>query len=155
MVHWLGKGWAKSDQEQLIPGSVLGHSWLSRTYTPQRQTSSLFSKVSQHWQPPLVVYSNRSLSSDQGPTLIRYRSAAANIINDIGGGVVTKNLSRRRLGLFLISGGGVHISKWWVFWNLPVALPNDFKLNSLYKIRWSWHEIQMRISGVKFQANQP
>ena len=33
-----------------------------------------------------------------------------------------KNLSRRRLGLFLTSGGGVHISEWWVFWNLPAAL---------------------------------
>ena len=49
----------------------------------------------------------------KGPTLIRYRSAAANIIIDIGGDGVAgapKNLSRRRLGLFSI-GGGVHISK--------------------------------------------
>ena len=45
--------------------------------------------------------------TSQGPTLIRYISAAANIINDIGGVAgAPKNLSRR-LGLFLISGGGV------------------------------------------------
>ena len=47
-------------------------------------------------------------------------------INDIGGGGVAgapKNLSRRRLGLFFTGGGGfVHISEWWVFWNVPVAL---------------------------------
>ena len=45
--------------------------------------------------------------------MIRYRSAAANIINDIIGTKPPKNLSRRRLGLFLIS--GVHINEWWVF----------------------------------------
>ena len=63
-----------------------------------------------------------SITVQQGPTLTRYRSAAANIIIDIGGGVAgaPKNLSRRRLRLFLIS-GGVHISEWWggSFWNLP------------------------------------
>ena len=52
---------------------------------------------------------------EQGPTLIRYKSAAANINKDIGGGGVAgppKNLNRRRLGLFSIGGGGVHISNY-------------------------------------------
>ena len=54
--------------------------------------------------------------SFQVPTLIIYRSAAANRIYGIGGGGVVsapENLSRRRLELFLIGGGGggVHISK--------------------------------------------
>ena len=55
----------------------------------------------------------------QSSTLIRYGSAAANIIYDISGGGVAgapTNFSRRRRGLFLISGGGVHIIKWWVCW---------------------------------------
>ena len=51
---------------------------------------------------------------DHVSTLIIYRSAAANMIYGTGGGDVVgapKNLSRRRLELFLIGGGGVHISE--------------------------------------------
>ena len=71
-----------------------------------------------------VALIRKLAGTTQGPTLTRYRSAAANVIIDIGGdGVASapKNLNRRRLGLFLISGGDVHISERWVFWNLPAA----------------------------------
>ena len=82
----------------------------------------------------------------QGPTLTRYRSAAANVIIDIGGGGVAsapKNLSRRRLELFLISGGGVHISEWWVFWNISAAL----------LMIWSWTpDIESDEVGMKYRC---
>ena len=95
----------------------------------------------------------QNVYAGQGTTLTRYRSATADIIIDIGGGgvaIAPINLSRRRLELFSISVG---VCSHGGSFESSCCPSNELNLNFLYRIQWCGHEIQIRISCVRFQAN--